>query len=128
MGQSNGYNKVNIFPAGTVMNATLNSLAMQIQGCLFYNIQIVYTGTPTGTFKLQGSSDNSATMTAAGQVPYQPVHWTDVKDSSQAVTTSGSVMWNVEWASYNFVRVVYTDSSGGTSTAIITTSTMNVKA
>lgn len=120
------YNK-QIIPAGTVMNATINSLAMQLQNSMFYNIQIVYTGTPTGTFKLQASSDNSATMTAAGQTPYSPTNWTDVLDSSQAVSAAGSIMWNVEWASYNFVRVVYTDGSGGASTAVITVATMNVK-
>jgi hypothetical protein len=122
------YNFPNIIPVGTVMNATINSKAMQLQNMLFYNIQLVYTGTPTGSFKLQASSDNSATMTAAGQFPYVPTNWTDIPSSSQAVTTSGSVMYNVEWAGYNFVRVVYTDTSGGTSTAVITVSTMNAKA
>jgi hypothetical protein len=121
------YNYQNIILAGTVMNGTINSKAMQLQNSMFYNIQIVFTGTPTGSFKLQASSDNSATMTAAGQFPYQPVNWTDVPDSSTAVSAAGSVMWNIEWASYNFVRVVYTDTSGGTSTAVITVSTMNVK-
>lgn len=120
------YNK-QIIPAGTVMNANLTGLAMQLQNGMFYNIQIVYTGTPTGTFKLQASSDNSATMTAAGQTPYKPTNWTDVLDSSQAVTASGSVMWNVEWASYNFVQVVYTDGSSGSSTAVITVATFNCK-
>lgn len=121
------YNYQNIIPVGTVMNKNITSKAMQLQNGMFYNIQIVYTGTPTGTFKLQASSDNSATMTAAGQFPYTPVNWTDVLNSSQAVVNAGSTMWNVEWASYNFIRVVYTDGSSGASTAVITVSTMNVK-
>lgn len=121
------YNYQNIIPVGTVMNKNITSKAMQLQNGMFYNIQIVYTGTPTGTFKLQASSDNSATMTAAGQFPYTPVNWTDVLNSSQVVVNAGSTMWNVEWASYNFIRVVYTDGSSGASTAVITVSTMNVK-
>lgn len=121
------YNYQNIIPVGTVMNKNITSKVMQLQNGMFYNIQIVYTGTPTGTFKLQASSDNSATMTAAGQFPYTPVNWTDVLNSSQAVVNAGSTMWNVEWASYNFIRVVYTDGSSGASTAVITVSTMNVK-
>ena len=120
------YNKPNIIPAGTVMNANLTSLAMQLQNALFYNIQVSYTGTPTGSFSLQASSDNSATKTAADQVPYATLNWTNVR-SAQAVTSAGSVMFNVEWASYNFVRLIYTDSSGGASTAVITECTMNVK-
>lgn len=121
------YNYPNIIPSGTVMNSNINSKAMQLQNSMFYNIQLVFTGTPTGTFKLQASSDNSATMTAAGQFPYQPINWTDVLNSPQVVSAAGTLMWNVEWASYNFVRVVYTDGSGGTSTAVMTVSTMNVK-
>lgn len=120
------YNK-QMIASGTVMNTTLESLAMQLQNSMFYCIQVVFTGTPTGTFKLQASADNSATMTAAGQVPYSPTNWTDVLNSSQAVSSAGTIMWNVEWASYNFVRIVYTDGSGGTSTAVITVATMNVK-
>lgn len=121
------YNKPNIIPVGTVMNTTINSPAMQLQNQMGYNIQVVFTGTPTGTFKLQASSDNSATMTAGGQVPYSPTNWTDIANTSQAVSAAGNIMWNVMWANYNFVRVVYTDSSGGASTATITVSTMNAK-
>jgi hypothetical protein len=121
------YNYPNLFPVDTVMNTTLNSKAMQIQNQLFYAIQIVWTGTPTGTFKLQGSADNSATLTAAGQVPYTPTNWTDIPSSSEAVAAAGSYMWNESFQAYNFVRVVYTDGSGGSSTATITASTFNAK-
>lgn len=121
------YNKPFIIPKGTVMNTNLTSLAMPLQNQMFYNIQIAYTGTPTGVFSLQGSSDNSATMTAADQVPYTPINWTTITGTNQSVSAAGSIMWNVEFASYNFVQVIYADGSGGTSTAVITCATMNVK-
>ena len=121
------YNYPNIIPSGTVMNANLNSKAMQIQNNLFYAIQIVFTGTPTGTFKLQGSCDNSATKTGAAQFPYVVTNWTDISGSSQAVSAAGSILYNESFQAYNFVRVVYTDGSGGSSTAVITVSTMNAK-
>jgi hypothetical protein len=121
------YNKPNIIPAGTVMNANLLSVPLQLQNVLFYNIQIVYTGTPTGTWSLQASSDNSATQTAQGKNPYVPVNWTTIPSSAQVVTAAGSTMYNVEWAGYNFVQLVYTDGSGGSSAAVITDCTFNAK-
>lgn len=123
------YNYPNIIPASTVMNTTINSLAMQIQNHLFYCIQIAFTGTPTGSFKLQGSCDNSATKTAAAQFPYAVTNWTDIPSSTQMVTGAGSVLLRdpAFYAEYNFVRAVYTDTSSGTSTAIITVSTFNAK-
>ena len=120
------YNNPNLIPAGTVLNQNLNGKAMQLQNALFYAIQLVWTGTPTGTFTLQGSCDNSATMTAAGQ-PYQPTNWTTIPSTSQAISAAGSYLYNMEWAGYSFVRVVYTDGSSGASTAVLTVSTLNVK-
>jgi hypothetical protein len=122
------YNYQNTIPVSTVMNTTINSKAMQLQNMLFYCFQIVFTGTPTGSFKLQGSADNSATMTAAGQA-YAPTNWTDIPSTTQAVTTAGSVLLRDPgyYAEYNFVRAVYIDTSGGMSTAIITSSTFNTK-
>lgn len=121
------YNYPNMIPAGTVLNANLLGRPMQLQNALFYCIQVAFTGTASGTFKLQGSCDNSATVTAVGQSPYLPAHWSDIVDQTQAVTSAGSYLFNVSFASYSFVRLVYTDSSGGTSTAVLTVSTLNVK-
>lgn len=123
----NIYNKQNIIPAGTVMNANINSLAMQLEFGMFYSIQVVYTGTPTGAFTLQASADPATNKVAGNQLPYTPTNWTTIPSSSQEVTAAGSVMWNVEWAGYNFVRLVYTDGSSGSSTAVITVCTFNCK-
>jgi|WetSurMetagenome_2_1015567.scaffolds.fasta_scaffold566499_1 hypothetical protein len=102
-------------------NANFNSYAYQVWDTFGYSIQVVVTGTPTGTFKLQCSADpvpqgpNSTPFTGV-----VPTNWTDVGNSSQAVSAAGSVVWNVSDAMYNWVRVVYTDGSGGTSTATFT--------
>lgn len=118
------YNTPNIIPTSTVMNATINSQAMQLLQMVTYSIQIFFTGTPTGSFKLQASDD-----TCPNPVPdiVWPQNWTDVKDSTFNVAAAGNVMWTVEFPGYNWVRVVYTDTSSGTSTAIITSATFNAK-
>lgn len=122
-------NQPNIIPAGTVMNANINSAPMQLQNALGYSIQIVFTGTPTGTFKLQSSCDNPATNTASGGKASNslPVNWTDVLNSTFTTVAAGDIQWNVTWDMAAWVRAVYTDSSSGMSTAIITSSTFNGK-
>lgn len=125
------YNTPNIIPVNAVMNATINSLAMQLENMYGFAIQIFFTGTPTGSFKLQSSCDavprQSLVFNANGVVVYNPTNWTDIDDSTFSVSAAGDVEWNFTGSQFNFVRVVYTDSSSEASTAIITSSTFNGK-
>lgn len=116
---------VALIPAGTVMNADLASSAAQLLDMSGYSIQVVFTGTPTGTFKLQASSDpySKGTLSPAPA----PSHWTDVASSSVAVSAAGNYMWNVTDVFYDYVRVIYTDGSSGASTAVITSCIFNGK-
>lgn len=107
-----------------LMNTNLVSTAVEIQDIYGYAIQAVFTATPTGTFKLQASADPFKYV--VGTQPQAPTNWVDVQDSSFAVTSSGVYIWNFNGAFYSFVRLVYTDTSGGSSTARLTV-TMNVK-
>ena len=118
------YNKPVIIPANTIMNTTINSQALELLIMYGYSIQVVFTGTPTGTFKLQASSDPVNGVSSGLNTP---VNWTDVANSSQSITAAGNYMWNVFDVMYNWVRLVYQDTSGGTSTAIITVSQFNGK-
>jgi hypothetical protein len=78
---------------------------------LGYSIQAVITGTANGTIKLQGSND--PVPDANFQVRQYPVvNWEDIADSTQAVTGAGTVFYNVADVFYNWVRVIYTSSSG----------------
>lgn len=72
-----------------------------------FSAQVQITGTAlNGTFKLQ-----STNIFDAGA----PAHWVDVPSSSQAVsglTGNLSLLWNIDAAYYNYVRIVWTNSSG----------------
>lgn len=118
------YNTSNIIPAGTVLNATVDSMAMQIFELSMYAMQIVVSGTPTGNFRLQASNDPYPNPQPSQTYP---INWTDVANSTFNVTEAGNVMWTVQLPGYNYVRAVYTDTSGGTSTATVTSSTFNAK-
>lgn len=108
------------FPLVTAqpLNVSFNSQPFQLGQVLGYCIQAVVTGTPTGTVKLQASCDPIANSLIPTTMP--PIHWTDVANSSFVLSASGSEMWNVTSSMYTWVRLVYTDSSGGTSTATMT--------
>lgn len=121
------YNKGDIFTAGTILNDNRNSLAMQLENMFGFAIQVVFTGTPTGTFKLQASCDpvpaQRERVGANGVITFTPTNWTDVEDSDFTVTAAGSVFWNYsETVNWTYVRAVYTDGSGHASTAVITSS------
>lgn len=123
------YNIPNIIPANTVMNATINSQAVQVYNVYNFAIQVVFTGTPTGSFKLQESCDSAINAVSSGNYSGTnlPVNWTDIANSTFTVSAAGNVSWNFDAPGFNWVRVVYTDTSSGVSTAIITSSTFNGK-
>lgn len=125
----NSYNTPNIIPASTVMNTTINSLAMQLNDLVNFSIQIVFTGTPTGTFKLQASDDpvpkKNLVVGANGLITYTPTYWTDVANSTFTVSAAGNVMWDYSNRGFTYVRAVYTDTSSGMSTAIVTYASFN---
>ena len=99
-----------------VMNTTIDSPAVPIFNTYGYAVQAVFSGVPTGTLKLQASAD-PAVYAKTGT--FTPANWTDIANSSVPVSAAGVFIWNFNGAFYNYVRLVYTDASGGTSTAVL---------
>lgn len=63
------------------------------------SIQVTFSSaTLNGTLKLQASNDNT--------------NYTDVTGSSQAIVSGASHMWGITNATYRYVRVVWTYTSG----------------
>ncbi len=113
---------------GVPLNANYNSPYVQLKNIYTYTMSAIITGTPTGTIQIQASNDpetndtQTNTPTVLGQpMPnppsVAPVNWVTITGSPFIVTGPGEEMWNVNYAGYNYVRVQYLDSSGGTSTA-----------
>lgn len=112
------YNKQ--IQTAVVLNANINGPAMPMKNIFMYSIASTITGTPTGTIKLQVSNDPETNDT----LPLSnnpPTIWNDVAGSTFTVTAAGKSFWNVTDVAYNYVRVVYTDTSSGASTATMTT-------
>jgi hypothetical protein len=78
-----------------------------------FSIQIFFTGTPVGAFKLQASNDPGHPMAAGDSLKYATVtHWSDISGTQVNVTTAGDVFWDVQNSGYEWVRVKYTAVSG----------------
>jgi hypothetical protein len=110
------------------LNANYNSPYVQLKSIYMYAMVVIITGVPTGTVAIQASNDPETndtqvnTPTVNGQpMPnppsVAPLNWVTITNSPFIVTSAGETMWNVQAVGYNYVRVQYLDSSGGTSSA-----------
>ena len=82
-----------------------SSVEMDLGDLEAYSVQVSFSDASlAGTLKLQSSNDATT--------------WIDVDGSDQSVTVGTAHMWNVNDASYRFVRVDWVRSAGtGTLTA-----------
>lgn len=91
------------------MAASIASDPMQLEQILGYAVQVVMTGSPVGTLVLQGSCDAPQTPNGIGVAP---TTWVDLGGTSYSVTAAGNVLYNMSEPFYNWVRLVYTRTSG----------------
>ncbi len=82
------------------LNESVDYPAASLEHMMGYSCQVVWSSTTASyTVKLQGSNDE--------------VNWKDLSGLSQAILNdSGSVLWNVSDAMYQFVRPVVARTSG----------------
>lgn len=85
-----------------------------------YSIQLVFTGTPDGVFKLQCSNDQGhPNAQSKAEQSADVVNWTDIAGSSQIVTDAGDLTYNSENVGYLWVRVVWVyNASTGTLSSV----------
>lgn len=89
-----------------------------------FSIQLVYTGTPNGAFKIQVSNDLGAVEDKIDLA--QITNWTDLPNSSTAITAAGSMLFNESDIPYRWARLVWTDSSSG-DPSTVTVARVNLK-
>lgn len=107
----------------TSMATSFNSTPVWLGHICNYSIQLVFTGAPVGTFKLQASDDYGNPSLAPTQQYQGVVNWTDITGSPQPIAAAGNHMWTVANAGYRWVRFVWT----GTGAATLTSARFNVK-
>lgn len=109
--------------SGTDMTSDITSDPVWLGHIMVLSVQTVYTGTPNGTLKLQGSNDLGS---ISGSKPITGItNWTDL-GVSDSVSAAGSTMFNVADTGYRWFRLVWEDSSSG-NPSTITSARFNVK-
>lgn len=105
--------------SGTDMSVDITSDPIWLQNIVNYNIQLVFTGSPGGNFKLQISNDlgNPQAVEQQNQ-DFQIVNWTDMADSGQTISAAGNHSYEVQNSGHRWVRLIWTETSGsGTMTS-----------
>lgn len=103
---------------GSLGNATLNSYGTFINGYQDISVQAVYTGTATGTIKVQVSNDN-VQMSQIGDPATNVVNWIDYTGSSNSLTAPGNRSWDFPLCGYRWIRTQYLKTNGTGSLSII---------
>jgi hypothetical protein len=114
--------------SGTSMAVDITSDPIWLGHIANYSIQIVFTGTPDGVFKLQLSNDEGNPSAAKeADRDFGIVNWTSIGGSSQIISAAGDLSYQVENAGYRWVRLVWEATSAGSGTPTITSCRFNVK-
>ena len=109
------------FAGSFVSQQVIINCDMSTASCASYGIkmdtmeiasfQAVMSGSPVGTLKVQLSND-IATPSNGPDKSLNVVNWTDYTGSSEAISASGTFVYNLLNSGYGWVRLVYTKTSG----------------
>lgn len=80
------------------MASSVNSENAQVSLVTGFSIQSVFSGAPVGNLKLQVSNDGT--------------NFYDYPGSSANISSAGTIIWNVGDVYFQWVKVVYTRTSG----------------
>lgn len=84
-----------------------------------YTIQLVFTGTPQGYFKLQTSEDEGRPAVGSPEQDSGVVTWSDIPASVQSVTEAGDHTWEDKEIGYRWVRIVWIADGIGTDPLLV---------
>lgn len=92
-----------------------------------FAVQATYTGTPAGSFKLQGSNDaGHPNAQSEAMQSRDVVNWTDIADSTVTVAAAGNFMIDYHACGFEWVRLVWTATGAGT-VPVLTQARIKVK-
>lgn len=99
-------NSKQIITAGD-MSGSLTSAVYDLQYKSLAAVQAFYTGSPVGSLVVQGSCDGT--------------HWS-TQQTATAISAAGDILLNIGLVGFQFLRVIYTRSSGTGSLLVIASS------
>jgi len=72
-----------------------------------------------GTLKIQASNDEYNARYNYPEGSFAPTNWVDVPNASATITSGSSALITIAQTCYRWMRVVFTYSSGGSSTIVV---------
>lgn len=102
--------------SGTDLESNQTSLPVWLGHIALFSVQVVITGSPNGTLKLQASNDNGANDIYLANASI--INWTDIPNQSASISSAGSVIFNVPDSGYKWFRLVWIDASSGSPSTI----------
>jgi len=79
--------------------------------------------TAAGTFKIQASND----FPIAGQLaPFTPTNWADIPNATSTAVAGVAPAIVIANMCFQFIRVVYTRTGGGSTTAVVNMNVLSV--
>lgn len=95
-----------LIPDGTVSLSTgWESEPLYLDEIALLSLQVIFTGSPVGSFRLQCSGDRYNKTNP-------PANWTEVEGSTVAITEAGDITWNFEGVGFNWLKIIYTYTGG----------------
>lgn len=89
-------------PAVSAASSITTSAPLELGDIRAYSFQAIFSGSNVvGTFKLQGSCDINT-----------PSNWVDIANQTTSVTASAGTILGESASIYNYVRFVWTTTSG----------------
>lgn len=95
------------------------SSAIDSRNIICVSVQVVTTGTSTGTLKLQFSND----ITNPSIPPAAPANWIDIPSATVTIAAAGAVGIPITNVCYEFIRAVFTHTNAAAGTISV-----NIKA
>lgn len=94
------------------MGADVDGTPIRLNQAIGYSIHAVWTGTPTGSLKVQVSNDEGSGP-LDGSAPVI-TNWTDLATPAPVALAgaAGTAMFNVDGAMYRWARLKYARTSG----------------
>jgi hypothetical protein len=87
------------------------------------SIQAVYTGAPVGDLSIQVSDDVVPVGALGTGTNVDPaanvVNWTTIQETTVTLSAAGSFNWRDCAASYHWIRVIFTPSTGSTGSLLV---------
>ena len=105
--------------SSATLDADRVSRPFEVSHCIYGAIHLVWSGTPTGVFRVQASNDAVPAGTDPNALAYADLTWIDI-DTEAVSGAAGSKIFRITDMGFRWIALQY-DSTSGTGSATTAT-------